>query len=607
MRKFLLLLFIAFCHVYTYAAYKEVLLSPPLLMDCAEASPHQNQIVYGATPNGTNKPVLVFVHGFFDTGFGWFTLSNQMYANAYTEGYPTAFLMHPQNRPVSENGAIIAAMIQQVKAHYGVQKVILVVHSKGALDSEAAMYLHGADASVQNVISLSGAYQGAPFADIFDNPLIKGLLYNLPLVGPVLRQGGAPDLQPNYVRTVLRTQFDNHPLNDPKKYICLGGRGFTRTSTNIPYSVQNNLLSLGFYRLPLCDEAPVGNFYRGLMKWFFSFTGTVSRLIVENDPYKNLYVPNDGLAGFEGAMRPGCYQFMPLQDTRAFLNHFDFLYSNPTWYYLREILQKIETGTLDYPIHNFAASAPSSIIEGGINFVSNKQPYKHTILDPDDEIAFLPINADNINYENALSQNTSLQLPSGQQFAIIQAPSKATIAIQLPLQSDGYIDLQKNAQIELQSKYNQQLTEDHQFTIYLQKNMSLDGRYEQGNLMTYTINATNWQLPTTLSEGVYHITVVCNIQGQNVMMSNTLLLKNKLQNTISSTSLVYPNPTADLFTISGKYSTIASLQIFDVLGSIVYSKENINTPLTLSTVALGLSKGRYFIRIDGVTQSLIVQ
>jgi triacylglycerol esterase/lipase EstA (alpha/beta hydrolase family) len=145
--------------------YRETILAPPEIMDCASPRPIQNQIIYGANIN-SQKPVLVFVHGFFDTGYGWFALSNKMYKNAFDNGYRTAFLMQPQNNPVLKTGEILAKMIAQVKSHYGVNQVIAIVHSKGALDIESAMYIHNMESSIQNVIAVSGSFHGAVIADI---------------------------------------------------------------------------------------------------------------------------------------------------------------------------------------------------------------------------------------------------------------------------------------------------------------------------------------------------------------------------------------------------------------------------------------------------------
>lgn len=127
----------------------------------------------GATPPNVdyNKPVLLFVHGKGGwAGIWWgdtvYHGVNDMYNYAYNNGYRTAFVdLHP-NKDMWVNGQLLSSLINTVTSYFGVSQVDIVAHSKGGVDSDAALYYYGANAKVRRVITLGTPHWGTPIADM---------------------------------------------------------------------------------------------------------------------------------------------------------------------------------------------------------------------------------------------------------------------------------------------------------------------------------------------------------------------------------------------------------------------------------------------------------
>jgi pimeloyl-ACP methyl ester carboxylesterase len=127
----------------------------------------------GATPANVDptKPVLLFVHGKGGWAGIWWSDTvyhgvNDMYNYAYNNGYRTAFVDLYPNKDMYVNGQMLASLINTITAHFGVSKVDIVAHSKGGVDSDAALYYYGANPKVRRVVTLGTPHWGTPIADM---------------------------------------------------------------------------------------------------------------------------------------------------------------------------------------------------------------------------------------------------------------------------------------------------------------------------------------------------------------------------------------------------------------------------------------------------------
>ncbi len=83
------------------------------------------------------KTPVIFVHGYT----GKLTRSYEANIAAVRDyGLHAAFVQLPPTASPEENGKLLKKMIDRVTAHFGTPTVSLVVHSKGGMDSERALY-----------------------------------------------------------------------------------------------------------------------------------------------------------------------------------------------------------------------------------------------------------------------------------------------------------------------------------------------------------------------------------------------------------------------------------------------------------------------------------
>jgi pimeloyl-ACP methyl ester carboxylesterase len=141
-------------------------------------------IYIGAVPPGSSsKPVLVFVAGKGGRAQDWWETTtfhghNDMYDYAYSYGYRTAFvsLVDANGRywggSMWENGQMLRNQIDTITTYFGVPWVNVVAHSKGGVDTQAAIVHYCAGPRVQKLITLGTPHWGTQIADMaYSNPL----------------------------------------------------------------------------------------------------------------------------------------------------------------------------------------------------------------------------------------------------------------------------------------------------------------------------------------------------------------------------------------------------------------------------------------------------
>ena len=164
-----LVLLVGFLTLFTgrFAAAQGVV-PPP-----APSSTGPANIFYGAVPPSPpylKQPlVLVFVHGLHGTASDWW-VGNDMYETAFRAGYRTAFVSMNEDNSRNDlgfdvNGKVLRALLPKVTAHYLTDKVIIIGHSKGGIDAQAAMLDPGTRNLVRAVFTIASPNTGTELAD----------------------------------------------------------------------------------------------------------------------------------------------------------------------------------------------------------------------------------------------------------------------------------------------------------------------------------------------------------------------------------------------------------------------------------------------------------
>jgi hypothetical protein len=139
---------------------------------------HAGSVYIGAVPpNSGSKPVLVFVVGLHGQAHDWwqdtaFYGHNDMYEYAYNYGYRTAFVNLWDSNGLYwggtmwDNGQMLANELAIITNYFGVSSVNVVAHSKGGVDTQAAIAYYGAGPRVQRLLTLDSPHWGSQVADL---------------------------------------------------------------------------------------------------------------------------------------------------------------------------------------------------------------------------------------------------------------------------------------------------------------------------------------------------------------------------------------------------------------------------------------------------------
>ncbi|MDP5276479.1 esterase/lipase family protein [Chengkuizengella axinellae] len=131
----------------------------------------------GATPYEIDysKSPVVFVQGLHGNAKDWWEDTvyygkNDMYDYFYSNGYRTAFVQLEDATggdaaDMWDNGLLLADMLKQIYDHFG-EKVNIVAHSKGGVDTQTALIHYDAWPYANDVITLGSPHYGTPLADL---------------------------------------------------------------------------------------------------------------------------------------------------------------------------------------------------------------------------------------------------------------------------------------------------------------------------------------------------------------------------------------------------------------------------------------------------------
>ena len=204
------------------------------------SGPAPGTILVGAVPpNSSSKPVLVFIHGYQGSANTWLPDGgNDMYSRAYNDGYRTAFVSVYEDQTMWTNGQLFRDQLAAITNYYGVNRVVVVAHSKGGLDTDAAVVHYGAHVDVERVITLGSPHYGSPLADLAQSGWTSwlGAIFGQFNDATYVMQTGYM----NYFRSVT----DNHANRPKTAFRTLGGWDWDTFSTLGPSG--SYLSSIGY-------------------------------------------------------------------------------------------------------------------------------------------------------------------------------------------------------------------------------------------------------------------------------------------------------------------------------------------------------------------------
>ena len=112
----------------------------------------------------TRYPILM-VHGVFFRDFKYFNYWGRIPKELETHGAKIFYGNHQSAAAVADSGQKLAGRIQEIIAETGCEKVNIIAHSKGGLDSRYAVSCLGMDAYVASLTTINTPHRGCVFAD----------------------------------------------------------------------------------------------------------------------------------------------------------------------------------------------------------------------------------------------------------------------------------------------------------------------------------------------------------------------------------------------------------------------------------------------------------
>ena len=307
-------------------------------------------IYYGNTPSNlrAGSPVIVFIHGYFSRASSWWIL-NDMYTKAFNDGYRTAFVSVHPDKNMWVNGQLFSNMLGTITNKLGVNKVVVVAHSKGGLDTDAAVVHYGAHTRVERVITLSTPHFGTPLADLAQSGWVSWLSS---IFGQV--NDATYCLQTSYA-SYFRTQTANHPNYSKAKFRTVGAWGY-----GVIFSIPGAYLDLNG-----------GS----------AFTGG-----------------NDGVVTYKSSKRPNSTTLLSgFGNWRTNYNHLEVQQGYSMWSTIKSNLPYTLSKVDSKPIENETAYNPNAIIESRVQVISSEKTSRNFMVEEGVKATMLDIHSLNAN------------------------------------------------------------------------------------------------------------------------------------------------------------------------------------------------------------------
>jgi pimeloyl-ACP methyl ester carboxylesterase len=524
-------------------------------------------IYYGATPaNSGTRPVLVFIHGYTSSAKTWWE-NNDMYTRAFNDGYRTAFVSVHPDRNMWTNGQMFAGMLNTIANRYGVSRVVVVAHSKGGVDADAALVHYNAWNRVERTITLGSPHFGTQLANIAQSGWVSWLsaVFGQYNEATASLQTGYMD----YFRSVTASNANNSRVN-----------------------------------------------FRTFGAWNFDGVLYVSGALLNANPSVFFSGGNDGVVPYSSSRRPNSAVIFGQRDSRAKINHFEIAEGRFMWQYVRAQLPSAlareagdDTEIAPAQINpNKRVSSRSQIISadrGQNSFIIEKGASKATVelyqAQEDGSIKLLDVQQQSISLglvqkpkEAVLGESVRtvvLEQPqAGTYYIDAQSPYVAIITTENGIEmsfdnglSDQKLVYQSGETMRFTSTL-EGVAQPAEITGTLVRSMNLEGEMLSGSsavAFRFQANAQGTYeaiLNERLSPGIYSVSISArgNDFNKNLVTSiavteapaqglNELLLEESF--------LAYPNPSKGSTTFSFELPEKGqnALLIYDITGRLVQS------------------------------------
>ncbi|MBB6452689.1 triacylglycerol lipase [Salirhabdus euzebyi] len=426
----------------------------------------------------TDKHPILFVHGLNSSSNTWWN-ENDMYATAYNNGYETSFIDLYPTKNMWDNGYLLAEKLRDIYNHFG-EKVVVVAHSKGGIDTQSALVHYGAHPYVERVITLSTPHHGSQLADLAYSSWagwLSGILGS--------KNDATYSLQTGYM-SYFRNLTDRHADVYQNPIYTFGGTKWGSFGSSLywgglylrAYGQNDGAVTVSSSRLPYATEIAVD-------KWNHSTIKEGSSTFYHFDNYlkENVY----SMASFKTTSIP--QQTKPRENAGAYITGGEFKGNNKIDISVEEDAEEIT-----------------------VDFVSDKQMEELVLTDPNGQtFANYELQNDTEFFNGAYHHTLTIANPSAGKWKLTtNSNNKASYLLQVSFTSK----LNDMFTVSLDGKKNVKTTvKDKQLKV--KTDMTLE-YYKNGKLKMHKINVKKnssgtYKIPH-FDDGMYNITI--NLKGK---------------------------------------------------------------------------------------------
>lgn len=180
-------------------------------------------VSYTSSPKQSDNyttPLIVFVHGWTDQqSRTW----SDMYRTIPFDKYRCVFVNLKYCGSSRTNGQDFADLLVKITGEFAVSKVVVVAHSKGGIDVQAAILYNSADVHIERVVTLSTPHWGSPLSDLLYSPLVN----KIPAIKKKFKGklcDATSDMRTSEM-TKFRNAFDSDPRASSVPFLTVAGNG----------------------------------------------------------------------------------------------------------------------------------------------------------------------------------------------------------------------------------------------------------------------------------------------------------------------------------------------------------------------------------------------
>jgi triacylglycerol lipase len=182
-----------------------------------------------------------------------------MYQIANQNGYETAFIDLYSTKDMWANGYLLEQKLKEIYQYFG-EKVVIVAHSKGGVDTQSALIHYGASPYVERVITLASPHHGSQLADLAYSSWAGWLAGILGV-----KNEATYSLQTGYM-DYFRSLTDSHSDVSNTPVYTFGGNKWGSFGTSLywgglylsPYGSNDGAVTVNSSRLPYATEIKAG-------------------------------------------------------------------------------------------------------------------------------------------------------------------------------------------------------------------------------------------------------------------------------------------------------------------------------------------------------------